>query len=528
MVDKQTVIACIKTFNGEYSDRGFAKILTGFYVFKFIPRLKNSQYFGVFKDCDSDEILKLISELKKEGIIAENDNSKLFIVETSTKNIEKEEDNTALNEVIEYIKQNRNIFVTGGAGTGKSYILNKLKNKFKEALHITSTTGISAINVNGQTIHSWAGIGLANKSTEEVIRKIKKNNTLYKQLILCKMLAIDEISMLDDYVFEYVNEVLKGVRESSEPFGGIQVLLFGDFFQLPPVDDTRHYCFKSRTWDELNLKTIILKETKRQSEKELVDALNNVRIDKTSVNDLRVFYERDINPVEEPSRDILRIFSTNNDADTYNKKCFEEIPDRAYEYLSKDELYVYDYKEECTIYDTKDLTDKTISKADLHLLKKFNEDCKAPQTLELKEGCRVMLLKNLDIKKGLANGSCGTVKQLTSGSIDILFDNGVRSNLIPMEFEYIREGRTKIKRTQYPLRLAYGITIHKSQGMTFDKLVVNFNKIFACGQAYVALSRTRTLEGLIIQGFDHNKIAANKEVIEFYKKLENENIGGAL
>ena len=161
-------------------------------------------------------------------------------------------------------------------------------------------------------------------------------------------------------------------------------------------------------------------------------------------------------------------------------------------------------------------------------MKKFNEDCKAPQTLELKEGCRVMLLKNLDIKKGLANGSCGTVKQLTSGSIDILFDNGVRSNLIPMEFEYIREGRTKIKRTQYPLRLAYGITIHKSQGMTFDKLVVNFNKIFACGQAYVALSRTRTLEGLIIQGFDHNKIAANKEVIEFYKKLENENIGGAL
>ena len=328
MVDKQTVIACIKTFNGEYSDRGFAKMLTGFYVFKFIPRFKNSQYFGIFKDCDSDEILKLIYELKKEGVIAENNNSKLFIVETSTKNIEKEEDNKALDEVIELIKQNRNIFVTGGAGTGKSYILNKLKNKFKETLHITSTTGISAINVNGQTIHSWAGIGLANKPVEEVIKKIKKNKALYKQLILCKMLAIDEISMLNDYVFDYINEVLKQIRENNSPFGGIQVLLFGDFFQLPPVDETRNYCFKSQTWQDLNLKTIVLNECKRQSEKELIDALNNVRIDHTSIDNLKVFYERDIAPETELSKDILRIFSTNNDADTYNSEY-------NYEYLKK-------------------------------------------------------------------------------------------------------------------------------------------------------------------------------------------------
>lgn len=526
MVDKQTVIACIKTFNGEYSDRGFAKILTGFYVFKFIPRFKNSQYFGIFKDCDSDEILKLIYELKKEGVIAENNNSKLFIVETSTKNIEKEEDNKALDEVIELIKQNRNIFVTGGAGTGKSYILNKLKNKFKETLHITSTTGISAINVNGQTIHSWAGIGLANKPVEEVIKKIKKNKALYKQLILCKMLAIDEISMLNDYVFDYINEVLKQIRENNSPFGGIQVLLFGDFFQLPPVDETRNYCFKSQTWQDLNLKTIVLNECKRQSEKELIDALNNVRIDHTSIDDLKVFYERDIAPETELSKDILRIFSTNNDADTYNKKCFDEIEQRPYFYPAKDELYIYSLDDECTILDASDLTNKQITKYDMMALDRFNEDCKAPQNLELKEGCRVMLLKNIDIKKGLANGSCGTVKQLTSGSIDILFDNGVRSNLVPMEFEYIKEGKTKIKRTQYPLRLAYGITIHKSQGMTFDKLVVNFNKIFAYGQAYVALSRTRTLEGLYIIGFDHNKIVANKDVIEFYKQLAVENIGG--
>ena len=341
------------------------------------------------------------------------------------------------------------------------------------------------------------------------------------------MLAIDEISMLDNITFDYVNEVLKAIRENDKPFGGIQVLIFGDFFQLPPVrmkEDGKDFCFNSQTWNDLNLKPVVLKEVKRQSEKELSEALNNVRIDKTSAEDLKVFYKRDVEPEYEASRDILQIFGTNADADAYNDKCFNEIPERPYTYEAKDELYIYNDvgEQSVTVLNTKDITNKNVNKYDLMALKKFNDDCKAPEKLELKEGCRVMLLKNIDVKKGLANGSCGTVKQLTGGSIDIQFDNGVRANLLPVEFEYIKEGRTKIKRTQYPLRLAYGITIHKSQGMTFDKLVVNFNRIFDYGQAYVALSRTRTLDGLIIRGFDHNKIVANKEVVEFYKKLETE------
>lgn len=429
--------------------------------------------------------------------------------------------------IVALIEDGNNIFITGGAGVGKSYTLNKLKDKYGKKLHITSTTGISAINVNGQTLHSWVGIGLADKPIVDIVNKIRRKATLYKTLLCCEMLAIDEISMLDNYTFDYVNEVLKAVRENDKPFGGIQVLIFGDFFQLPPVrmkEDGKDFCFNSQAWKELNLKTVLLKEVKRQSEKELSEALNNVRIDKTSAEDLKVFYKRDVEPDYVAPKDILQIFGTNADADAYNDKCFNEIPERPYTYEAKDELYIYNDIGEAsvTVIDTKDIKDKTVSKYDLMALKKFNEDCKAPEKLELKEGCRVMLLKNIDVKKGLANGSCGTIKQLTSGSIDILFDNGVRANLLPAEFEYIKEGRTKIKRTQYPLRLAYGITIHKSQGMTFDKLVVNFNRIFDYGQAYVALSRTKTLEGLIIRGFDHNKIVANKEVVEFYKKLETE------
>lgn len=444
----------------------------------------------------------------------------------SVENVTNAEDKV-FEHVIALIEDGYNIFITGGAGVGKSYTLNKIKEKYKDKLHITSTTGISAINVNGQTIHSWAGIGLADKPIDEVVKKIRRKATLYKTLLCCEMLAIDEISMLDSSTFTYINEVLKAVRENDKPFGGIQVLIFGDFFQLPPVrmeEDGKDFCFNSQTWTELNLKAVILKDVKRQSEKELSEALNNVRIDKTSAEDLKVFYKRDVEPDYEAPKDILQIFGTNADADAYNDKCFKEIPERPYIYEAKDELYIYNDigESSVTVLNTKDIANTKVSKYDLMALKKFNEDCKAPEKLELKEGCRVMLLKNIDVKRGLANGSCGTIKQLTSGSIDILFDNGVRANMLPVEFEYIKEGRTKIKRTQYPLRLAYGITIHKSQGMTFDKLVVNFNRIFDYGQAYVALSRTKTLEGLIIRGFDHNKIIANKKVVDFYKQLESE------
>lgn len=432
--------------------------------------------------------------------------------------------NDSFSKIREYIDSGKNIFITGGAGTGKSYTLNRLKEIYKDELVVTSTTGISALNVNGQTLHSWAGIGIANKPIEFIVKKIKNNPILFKQLILCKKLAIDEISMLDNKTFEYVDRVLQRVRENDLPFGGIQIILIGDFFQLPPVkaeDTDKDFCFNSDTWSDLNLITILLKNVKRQTDPKFVEALNNVRIDKTSVEDLKVFYECDKPANYEVEKDVLRIFGTNTDADNYNQKCFDEIESAPYLYETFDNLYQYSLIDDnCTIIKMDDEGKKKISEKDLYCLKQFDRDCKAPLKLELKEGCRVMLLKNLNIKQGLVNGSCGTVKMLTSASVDVLFDNGVRLNLTPVDFEYTQEGRTKIIRKQYPLRLAYGITIHKSQGMTFDKLVVNFNKIFDYGQAYVALSRTRSLEGLIIKGFDHNKIRANEKVIDFYKKLE--------
>ncbi len=426
-------------------------------------------------------------------------------------------------KTLEILSKGTNIFITGGGGVGKSYLLNKLKEYYKENLVITSTTGISALNIGGQTLHSWCGIGIADKPVESIVKSIKRKPTLYKQILMCKMLAIDEISMLDNYTMEYVDEVLRKVREDKTVFGGIQVILIGDFFQLPPVNigiNSKDFCFTSHTWTELNLTTIFLNKVHRQTDDYFIKALNNVRIDKTSANDLRVFYERDYPANYEVDTNILQLFGTNKDADSYNFKCFSEIDARPYAYKSLDTFYLYsDLDGICHTLELNENASAKLSPKDYKCYEQFDRDCKAPKTLELKEGCRVMLLKNLNISKGLVNGACGTIKNLTTASIDVLFDNGIRLNLEPIDFDYNQDGKVKINRKQYPLRLAYGITIHKSQGMTFDKLVVNFNKIFDYGQAYVALSRVKSLDGLILKNFNHNKIVANDKVIKFYNNL---------
>ena len=437
---------------------------------------------------------------------------------------ETKDDDVVFNKVKQLLSDGDNIFITGGGGVGKSYLLNKLKNFYGELLVLTSTTGISAINIGGQTLHSWVGIGLGEKPVPDVIRKINRKSGIKAQIMNCKLLAIDEISMLDDYTMGYVDEVLQTIRHSTKPFGGIQLILVGDFFQLPPVmignrANSRSFCFKCKTWANLNLVTVLLKKVKRQSDKEFINALNNVRINKTSFEDLKVFYKRSYPQSFVPDKNILQIFGTNYDADAYNALCFKELDAKSYTYLANDVLYPND-EEDSEPINVTNLTVKELSYIDKKCFDIFNKDCKAPKYLDLKVGCRVMLLKNVDVSCGLVNGLCGTVKFLSDRSILVNFDNGKLVKVEMEEFSYHQDGKLKIKRIQYPLRLAYGITIHKSQGMTFDKLVVNFNRIFAYGQGYVALSRTRNLDGLFIKGFNPAKIKANFSVLEFYADIE--------
>ena len=428
-----------------------------------------------------------------------------------TKEVKKSYENLEdYNKIIKLINQGKNIFVTGNAGTGKSFILNKLKKKYKKRLELTSTTGLAAVNIKGVTIHSWAGVGICKKSLEKCVKDILGKKSLVNKIRKCKLLAIDEISMLKGDTFTYIDQVLRMVREDDSPFGGIQLLLFGDFYQLPPVETggiDKNFCFETNSWKELNLVTIKLEKIYRQSEASFIKALNNIRQNKIDEEDFKLLKSREIDYATIESS-MLHIFSRNDEANNYNKQKFDAIDSKVYTYKANIGIYRGEK------YIEKDLTDRELMIVDV-----FQKNCKAFTELFLKKGCRVMLMINLDFEKGLINGSCGEIINLDDTSITVKFDNGIVEDVKVHKFEYYYNDILTASMTQFPLRLAYAITIHKSQGMTLENVVVDCNKIFEEGQTYVALSRVKNLNGLYLRGFSLDKIKVNSKVVEFYKNL---------
>lgn len=458
------------------------------------------------------EILKrdiVINDLN--NFISDNTNHPSIIYNNEQDNIAEEKveikNPEVLKNIFDLIEKGKNLFITGGAGTGKSFILSQIKQKYN--ISVTSTTGISAINVNGQTIHSWCGVGICNDPIPRVINSILHNPILRAQINNCRILAIDEISMLSAKNMDYINEVLKGVRKSPLPFGGIQILIFGDFFQLPPVikeEDKlqKVFAFESDAWEALDLVSIILDKVFRQDELDFIKALNNARIGNIANDDMLVFDSCKIS-FDSMNSPIIHIFSTNEEADGYNDFRFSKIKQPVCEFQALDK--VYHHNKDGSVIETL-VRGETIfqNKSDLSAVEKLDRDCKAPRILQLKVGCRVMLLKNISFERNLINGSMGTIEELENGSITVLFDNGEKYPMSTHCFEYHSRGVLKATREQYPLRLAYGITIHKSQGTTLDNAIIDFNKTFAYGQAYVALSRTRTLKGLHLKSFSADKV----------------------
>lgn len=531
------ILAFVREFNGEYGRSGISKILKGSQSVKdngFNTKALKSNYFGMFSELTIRSITKTVDDLldkkmlylkkmeygrplvciKKDTDISSFEADKEVFLPIKMGYYEpKEDDDENFRKILEFIKNGENIFITGHAGTGKSYILGKLKNRFSD-LVVTSTTGIAAVNVKGQTIHSWAGVGICNKPLEQAVEKILRKSSVKRGILKCKILAVDEISMLDIRTFEYVDAVLRKIREIDKPFGGIQVIFIGDFYQLPPVNKKenidehgRKYCFESQLWNEFDLKTVVLEKNYRQNEENLIKALADMRINSLDENDIELLKTRECEETEELS-DILHIFATNREADNYNEIKFSQVKNPTYQLSAKDVIYRNGEPIE---------TPKTDS--DFTILRRIDDVCNADKIISLKEGVRVMLLTNLDFDKGLINGSCGVVDEITDNYVRVLFDNGVISNVARHDFEFYNNEVLIAARKQFPLRLAYGITIHKSQGMSLDKLVVDCSRIFERGQIYVALSRIKTLAGLYLHGFNPNKVMVDEKVCEFYKHL---------
>lgn len=402
-------------------------------------------------------------------------------------------------EILDIFKLGYNVFLTGEAGSGKTYLLNKyiqyLQKKFV-VLGITASTGIAATHLNGITLDSWSGLGIREKLSDEDIKDLQNKLYLKIRLIGTKVLIIDEVSMIHANKLDLVDKICRIFRNIDLPFGGIQVIFCGDFFQLPPVGDQTigtDYIFKSYIWKSMDLHICYLDQQHRQKEQSYLQILNAIRRNHMDDETLSLLIKRIGHPISS-SVAIPKLYTHNVDVDTINLQELEKIQEQA---------QVYEMK----------------SNGLPNLVDMMKKSCLSPEKLILKKGATVMFVRN-NLKVGFVNGTIGKVINFDRSNnpmVETLSKKRIR--VFPMTWYIIENNIIKAEITQLPLRLAWAITVHKSQGMTLDAAEVDLSKSFVAGMGYVALSRVRSLEGLKLLGLNDLALRVNPEIVEFDKYL---------
>lgn len=425
-------------------------------------------------------------------------------------NVSESQLNKQQKNALDIMKRGKNVFLTGQAGTGKSYTLKVfikhcIERNIKYA--ITSTTGVSALLVGGVTLHSWAGILLGMEDKETLLERVQKK--AYIRWIRTQVLIIDEISMMSPDLLEKLDYIGKKVRRSPKPFGGIQLIFCGDFAQLPPVKSD--YCFKNTIWDLLVDTNIYLTENMRQTDPVFQRILNEVRMG-------------------EPSQETIEILQSRIGAQIQTADGI--IPTKLYSHratvakINRDSLMgLITEKNPIRTYTSKDRVKKKGgnligSRYEDQYLSRCDKIFQAVKTLELCVGAQVMLLVNRDLKSGLANGSRGVVIGFENDLPVVRFVNGLEVPIDRNTWSMKIAENIIVSRNQIPLMLAWANTIHKSQGATLDCAQIDLGAtIFTYGQSYTALSRCKSLDCISIVTFDPNKIACSPYVRDFYQKI---------
>ncbi|MBL4669104.1 MAG: AAA family ATPase [Flavobacteriales bacterium] len=383
------------------------------------------------------------------------------------------------------LKSGKNAFLTGSAGTGKTYVLNQyiayLKDR-KVTVAVTASTGIAATHMNGMTIHSWAGIGVKEFITQGNLVSMKSKKYLTKNFDKVKVLIIDEISMLHKNQLNAIDVVLRYFKDSQLAFGGVQIVLCGDFFQLPPIGhqgetSKEKFAFMSEAWVKSNLAICYLTEQYRQSDNDLNLILSEIRTGKISKNSYKTLQKASDNKLEgedEPTK----LFTHNYDVDRINAQHLSKLSGSAQTFKAK-------------------------TTGNKKLIETLKNSVLAGENLAFKTGAKVMFVKN-DKEKRYVNGSLGVILGFNDNNIPSVKLLDGRTIYAEQESWSIIDdsGKTLASYKQIPLRLAWAITVHKCQGMTLDSAEIDLSKTFEMGQGYVALSRLKKLENLQLKGLN--------------------------
>jgi ATP-dependent exoDNAse (exonuclease V) alpha subunit len=394
------------------------------------------------------------------------------------------------------LKAGHNVYLGGSAGTGKTHLLNRFIDHLKSqviGVGITASTGIAATHLGGITIHSWSGMGIKDELTTDDLKNIRKKNYLRQRIMAAEVLIIDEISMLSANQLDMVDLICREFRRNDLPFGELQVVLSGDFFQLPPVGkygEAPQFAYHSRVWRDMNIKICYLSEAYRQQDTQFLQILNEIRANRVTDKSMQLLEGR----MHRTIKGNVKLYTHNVDVDALNQFELDKI---------NAEPQYFSMKE---------------SGLDA-LVTSLKKHCLSPENLALKKGAKVMFVKN-NFEKGYVNGTLGEIVGFDGDKFPIVKTlAGKKIVAKPVSWAIEEDDDVKAKITQIPLRLAWAITVHKSQGMSLDSAEIDLSKSFVHGMGYVALSRLKSLDGIRLMGLNERALSVDPSVIELDEKL---------
>lgn len=399
-------------------------------------------------------------------------------------------------QALTILKTGGNVFLTGEPGSGKTHTIKNyiayLRDHGIEPA-ITASTGIAATHIHGMTIHAWSGLGVRSTLSAYDLDAIATKEYLVRRINAAKVLIIDEVSMLSAQILTMVDVICRTLRGNPEAFGGLQVILVGDFFQLPPVSKgssgSVQFAYHSPSWKNLKLITCYLSEQHRQDDKGLLELLSAIRRSNTDTEHHDLLASR-IEKTKKITDNNTRLYTKNTNVDELNEQKLAAL-------FGKEEVF------------------SMTAKGSLSLVENLKKGCLSPETLRLKKGAVVMCTKN-NPQAGFANGTLGKVVDFELGTRYPIIETLENKTITVSEMDWTIEedGKIKARISQIPLRLAWAITVHKSQGMSLDAAVIDLSDVFEYGQGYVALSRVRKLSGIVLTGYNKKSLEVHPEVLD--------------